>query len=721
MAFFPLAGCRGTVHIHEGCSWGLLGLRSWAHGRDLDLGMNSRRAGWLLLIIATVLNLRLFVRRWADPLATPLPPLVSKEVFAALVVGVSAAVVGVAVWRAARRGSLVLAVLMSCAVAGWCWILHRVPVFAPFFGPQLGGLLVGAAAGLVGTSGEGEESPGPVRCPWAAFALYSTAAFNFLLLFGPKSVHLPSYVQHNPLFPYPFVLTQFYYGSVHSDISPVSMALRDAVNLFFSPRSINATALSSMIYVSLGIGLAGLSVQMVFGALWGWMLLLLALTDGWVLAAGVSSALLGQPILSVAMVLFLCSWSLSRTPRPISWREAALLGAANTVGIVYSLYSYSAARMTWMAGSALAAVILVARRAVALDAPSARKVALCVLPAVVTVASIWWFLFGGDTQRFVGQLIISPSAAQQIKDVNSWTEKLFPMHDADVPIWWGTARPAVVNVTLYWKRTPGEVWEKLLWIFDRIRDEFVPLPALVFLGVLGPIVAFGSARPRVRWFALVTLALSVAAYGTYVIAQDYGAYRRGLAANFVLECGVVLLFAAYSHGGKRRAVALGMCAAFALMKAPSEINNVTGKGAEIFGRSCPICQPHLEIRDLVNDPAFRSHATRRIRIITDESAVSMFFKRCMELAVDTEEFHRLAPQASLLPLGGRNFSQLFAEAPAGEILVLWCTASGSPGQDGTTDADIRAVCGGSPPFGRLLGLAPATRTPGQPWWALIEK
>jgi hypothetical protein len=151
-------------------------------------------------------------------------------------------------------------------------------------------------------------------------------------------------------------------------------------------------------------------------------------------------------MVSTAGLLFLAFWALSRLPERLSWREAVALGAVNAFGLTYNLYSYSAARMTWLVGSGLAALILFGRRAVWFNRDGCAKMATALAPSVLAVVIIWAVFFERDTARFCDQLLISPKVEHRIARIETFPEKLVAVHDPDVPIWWGTARSETRNV-----------------------------------------------------------------------------------------------------------------------------------------------------------------------------------------------------------------------------------------------------------------------------------
>lgn len=678
--------------------------------------MRSKTSAWLLLWFVTALNLWLFVGRWAEPPAEPLPTLAPVEGLASLVTGFGVTTIAVLAVRLVLAGRWVAAALVLTLVGGWGATLFGVPEFSSYFDPRSAWLAAGISGAVCCLSLSGRQREDIHRAEFGSFLSYALLTFNFFLLLGPASSYLPSIVQDS----LPFEQTRriFYYGSVHSDMSPVSMGLRALINSLFGAPSINATALSSMLYVSVGVALGALAVQLAFGRAWGWALVAICCSDKWLFNAGVSSAVLGQPVLSVGLVMFLCSWAIFRSSASLSWRDAAMLGVLNCFGVVYSLYSYSAARMTWLVGSGLAALILVARRAVWINWDSARKIAIAVLPSIAAVFFVWSTFFGRDTERFAGQLLISPKPEFRVADVNSYSEKLIPFHDPDVPIWWGSARAETKNVVLHWRRTPAEVLEKLNWFFDEIGKAFLPPTYLVFLAVLGFTAGIFVGSPAQRKFVAVTGVLAVVSFATYVLAQDRGAYRRAVATDMLFAAGVVVLFASASRGRAGLLVTGAACAGFVALKAPLELNTQFDKS--LWGYVCPICQPQFQIHQLVGSEPFRAAAERPMYILADGGNLSPTYLKCITQAVESYEFRQRAPRSQVAKLGEETVGSLYQRMAPGDVLVAGC-AMMMPNDPALADTARAELCAGRAPFGKLLGVVPPKEERFLVWWVFLEK
>ena len=675
--------------------------------------MFKRWSGWVLLAVVTFLNLRLFLSRWSEEPRAPFSSIGSDVELASITIGAGILVIALSfletVWSRRWIAALCIAGVSSALV----WWLYGIPAFTRFLHPTTKLVLAGAFAALLCFKLRDSEEATSEQHFMCSFVLLTFASLNFFLLTAPWSTQVPSYIQ-DTITEIPR-LRGFYYGSIHSDLSPVSVFVRAAINLFFPFPSINATTLSSMLYVSLGLAMAAIAVQMVFGQLWGWMLLIVSWSDRWIFASAISSAIIGQPVLSTASVLLLCTWTLWRKPGVLSWRESAALGAINAVGLVYNLYGYSAARMPWLVGSGIAALILIARRTVWFNADGLKKVAATLLPSVLIVFIIWLAIFGGDTQRFSSQLFISPKLENRIKDLNDYRVTVISAHDPDMPIWWGTGHPADgENVSLYWRRTPQELLEKVQWFMKQVASD-PPVPFLLLLiGSLGIIVGLTSPLRLRRSFTAVVAVLAFVSFSTFVLAQDASAYRRGLATNLLILVGVVMLFAVKARGGVFKSLAVILCTIFALLKAPTELNALFNES--FWSPVCVNCQPHINVRELVNDAAYQAVADRQLRIVVRGKSLPPSYSKCALMTIGSYEFKKQAPNSRELLLGEKSISQAFSELQSGDILLTTCLPQFP------NDPEMAAVCSDTPPFGKFLGTIPADHAGrSKAWWALIEK
>lgn len=675
--------------------------------------MSKKLAGWLLLAVVTFLNLRLFLSRWAEEPRSAFGLIISDTELASIVIGFGALIAAIALLDILRSLRLFAFFALPALCAAVVLAMPSLGVFKNLEYPVTNFMVVGAVIALTFVQLKDSAPEQGETKLWRSFVLMTLASLNAFFLMAPWTTHVPSYVQ-DTVSEVP-MMSGFYYGSVHSDISPVSIGLRWIINQFFSRPSINATALSSMLYVAVALAMAGVSLEMVFGRFWGWALLVLAWTDRWLFASAISSAIIGQPVLSTAYVLLLCTWSLWRKPVRLSWREAGLLGLVNAVGLFFNLYGYSAARMTWLVGSGIAALVLIARGAVRFNSDGLRKVLVALVPSVCLVLLIWVKIFHMDSVRFAEQLFISPKVDFQIKDVNSYRVKVNPVHDPDVPIWWGTGRPIDgTNVSLYWKRTPQEILEKAKWFMAQVASE-PPIPfVLVFLGGLGMALCLTSSVPLRRWFGVCLAILTLVSFSTFVLAQDHSAYRRALSTNLVILCGVVACFAVKSRASVFTFIGLFFCGILALLKGPSELNPLFG---EVFwSPACVNCQPIMNVRELVNDPGFAPIAHRPLHLLIRGGGIPPLYSRCAWNTFESNEFKEVSPQSSELIRQPGKLAQSFNDLPQGEILVVSCFPSS------LNDPEVSGICNGTPPFGKLLAMVPSDRRNRvKVWWSLVER
>jgi len=675
--------------------------------------MNKKWYIWLLLAALTFLNLNFFLSRWAEEPHRLFGKLIGETELASLAVGLGGLVLILVAFEAIRSRRFLGLLLLLASMAGLLAVMQSFGLYKIFWTLDVYYIGIGALIMLVCRLLRDTSPDDQALNLGSSFSLMVLASFNVFLLTAPWTTHVPSYVQ-DVVTDVP-QLTVFYYGSIHSDLSPISIGLRWIINLFFARPSINATAISSMIYVALGLAMAGLAIEIVFGRWWGWALLFLAWTDRWLFSSAVSSAIIGQPILSTSYSLLLCAWALKRSPTSLSWKETKILAIVNAIGLFYSLYAYAAARMAWLVGSGIAALILILRRAVWFNADGARKVVVALLPSIALIFLIWLFIFGMNTERFSRQIFISPNLAHQVKDINSHTTKLISVHDPDMPIWWGTGRPVTgENASYYWKRSPKELYEKVQWLVAQVAMD-PPIPfILVLLGGVGMAVCLASAVPLWRRFALCLIPLTVISFATFIVAQDSSAYRRALATNLLVIVGVVSLIAVSCRGRASKYFGIALCFVIALLRAPRELNALFTE--DFWSPVCVNCQPHINIRELVNDPRFVEVAKQQMRYLIRGGGVAPLYGRCASLAFESNEFKKIAPNSSELALEGKSLAAAFAEFKPGEILLASCS------QASANDPDLSGVCQGSPPFGESLAVIPNNREGRQRvWWSLVVK
>ena len=172
----------------------------------------------------------------------------SAESLASLAVGFGAAAIAVLVARLALAGRWGASLVLLALAAGWGAVLFGVPEFESYFAPRLPWAVAGAVVGICCFSMPESQTEERRTATLGSFLGFALFVANFFLLVAPSSSYLPSIVQDG--LPFSQTRSIFYYGSIHSDLSPVSMGLRAVINWFFGAPSINATALSSILYVS---------------------------------------------------------------------------------------------------------------------------------------------------------------------------------------------------------------------------------------------------------------------------------------------------------------------------------------------------------------------------------------------------------------------------------------------------------------------------------------
>ena len=349
-----------------------------------------------------------------------------------------------------------------------------------------------------------------------------------------------------------------------------------------------------------------------------------------------------------------------------------------------------------------------------LNLDGAAKVSAAVVPSIALLVIIWATVFERDTDRFKSQIFISPKMSNLIKDVNDYPKKVYPIHDNDIPIWWGTGRPEGENVSVYWRRSPQEILEKLGWMMSEI-SVVPPLPAfIIILAALGAIVGITSPQAKRRLFTVVILIMGSLSFATYVFAQDPSAYRRGVPTNLLVFCAVVSLFAMKARGRYLKALAALPCVALAVVKAPEELNVLTND--TFYSPVCIVCQSHVNFRGLVNDPAYVAVAGRPLRILISGKGIAPVVTRCSSTAIESNEFRSTSPLASEFKLAeGETLQAGFSRLAPGEVLLVACTPAS------VQEPDMKDVCSGRPPFGRFLGQFPKSTEYISSWWILIER
>jgi hypothetical protein len=671
---------------------------------------------WAALASLTLLNLRYFLGRWAELPHPGLGKLLSEMISSSLFVGIGIGAATLAVLDHLLGRRWIRALLTAGAVAALLLYLRQFPAFSKVFPPVEAWLIGGIALALLSLSRRENSlapaAPGKIKVI-RSLMLYSLASLNLFLIFAPYTTMTPAYMQDGNS-PVPS-LTFFYYGSIHSDISMVSAVMRRIINSFFDLPSINATILSSMIIVAAGLACVALAFEMLFGSIWGWMILLAAWTDRYMMAGAIASSVVSMPIFTAGSIFLLCVWSLTRRSGILSWKETWALGAFNAFELLYNLYSYSAARIPWVIGSAIAACILLLRRAVPLNFAGLMRVLVTLAPSVLVAVVLLVFVFESDVTRFKAQILISPRPEQIIKDINDYSVKVHPMHDVDMPIWWGTGRPEGINLCVYWRRTPQEIYEKAAWFMRELSFGSPVAPYLLVLAGVSLIVGAFSNLSIWRHLSIVSFISLLGAFSPFILAQDASAYRRALPTNLMVLIPIISLFAIRGRHGITKLLSVTLCIAFCVIKAPLEWSVLFTNF--LHTPLCLLCQDHFNVRYLVNDPVYQQIKTRPLVFILDGKNIAGQYRKCVKMAVDSHEMKSLSPDSRYMSIEGRTLMDAFNSVSAGDILVVPCPTGAAP------EGEMADICDGTPAFGTKLGSIkdPAADFNKRTKWVFLEK
>jgi hypothetical protein len=320
-----------------------------------------------------------------------------------------------------------------------------------------------------------------------------------------------------------------------------------------------------------------------------------------------------------------------------------------------------------------------------------------------------------NSAQFASRLFISPGVDFQVKDLNSYRTKLIAVSDPDMPIWWGTARPVDgENKSLYWRRSPQELYEKVKSVMAEVAMQNPIALILILLGGAGMALGASSALAFRRWFSLSLFIITAASFATFILAQDPSAYRRSLATNMLLMVGVVSFFAVRIRGRIAKFLAIAVCGVLAVLRAPSELNALFDES--FWSQACVNCQPAIDVRILVKDPAFGALSQRPIKYVVEGPGISFIFGRCARLAFESYEFKKIAPQSSELLLGTKTLSQAFSELQGDQVLLVACFRGAK------LDPDFASVCSGEAKFGVPLATIPDKRNSQERmWWGVVSR
>ena len=175
------------------------------------------------------------------------------------------------------------------------------------------------------------------------------------------------------------------------------------------------------------------------------------------------------------------------------------------------------------------------------------------------------------------------------------------------------------------------------------------------------------------------------------------------------------LFAYMSRSGKRQAAALGTVFAFALVKAPLELQPVVD---DVM--NTPVCvqctgQGATPIKDLVNAEVFNTIKDRNVFFLVNYPDVSLQQTTCLTTAINSVEMKSRAPKSSVFRGSPGVLSQSLDMLAPGDVLILTCNNSYHP------NTEYKEACAGTSANANHLGLMPAITKERSVWWAALEK
>lgn len=678
---------------------------------------HKRALLWLLALCATVGSLILYLQRWADESLKALPTALGEVELGSILGGFLAVAVVRTSWDLIRTRCYLRALLPPLCTAAIIASFPHVLVFQRLLSINYTWLVVGSVIGFVCFFSHSRPMapPSPIKRPVAAFSVYFLATCNYLLLATPFSSHLPSLMEDGENFSW----ANFYLGSIHADISPIYVLARGFINMFSADPVINATALVSLTLVAIGLGFSALIIHRMAGALWAWGFLFLSWTDRWVIVSSVASSLIPQPIMVGGLGLAFCGWALYRRPEKLRASEAWLVGCIVAAGTLLSLYSYSGVRFNWICSSALMGLILVARKILPASKAGVALLFQMAVPPMLLVLALWLVVFGGDTRSFADQVFTSRSAWVFIESPEVTPAPVKPFNDVDVPIWWGSGIDERNNHVVYWKRTPWELFDRVVRYFWQWSATVNIEPYLVVTGFVALLLGLLSPwRERVVASALVG-AFAVHSYLPILIAQAPEAFRRGTFSAVSLLLLITLLFSSAPRTKICQICSLVALTLFAFVKAPLELNAVlrTHMSTSLATGVCLACTQtgDLPLKLLVSSPLFSEIRDRQLLFLLN-FGLPPFQQGCMYRALRTREFKQFAPNAQAFSGASEDLDQTVKSLQSKQILVLTCH------QGYTGNKQIISACGGTAPEGSgVLGEVPS-RTPGRgAWWIALEK
>jgi hypothetical protein len=645
----------------------------------------SRRIIFLISVaLLTGLNICAFFYRWTESAWSSIPLILPYVQTSSILSGLTVGITLLWLVQELRERRWTSLLLFSLCAATLGLLMRDTISFGKLATPVWTSFFMGTVAGLICYSLKEAPTPHKPKNLYSSVALFFIASLNFYLLAAPYSTHLPSIIQDSAE---ATNLQRFYYGSIHSEIAPVYRWMRGLINFFLPAPTINGTALCSILTASLGLALTAAAVQMTGGTVWAWVFLLLAWCDQWAFALAVNPGTVAMTIITIATMLFMVTWVLTRREAPLLKREAFLIGLALMFLTIFSLYSYSAARFAWATGAAILGVVLLLRGAVSFNLRGILAVALIAAPSAILAGYIWAVIFHGDTAHFQSQLFIGPLPEHLISDRATYTRKYVEVHDNDIPIWWGTGRLLDANASVYWKRSLGEVATKTFSLLKELSAAppfRLEVPTLAFIAVF---IGLTSRNKQRRNISAVWGVFAIIAFAPYIIAQDLSAYRRGCPANVIFTALATLLFAFRARSGVAQALSVIPVLGFAIVRAPIELSPLLDY--YFIDPPCVVCQGQVHVKPMVNHPEFRKLTNRNLHFVVIQDHGTQGYYRCISEAISTWEWRSLAPNCKMLTAGAPPFKKTLEQLPAGDIIVVPCLRHRPP------TAELNDICEGT--------------------------
>ena len=683
---------------------------------NIFVKFQNRRVLWGTIALLTTLNLVLYFQRWAEKW-TVLPSVLDYSDITSLLAGMLITFVAFSFYGLLKTKHFVLGGFIVAVTVAFAWSLQFMQTFQVLLkvSPLL--VLVGVAIGaLCFSHPEEKRDPSlPIENQGRWFSFYFFASFNFFLLVDPIASALPTLVTDSPKYKW----ANFYYGSLHNDFNPLYVVTRRTVNYFFElfmgAPSINASGYFSVFLTSIALAVAAITVHRLFGQMWAWAFLSLSWTDKWIFACSVNSGLVAQPLIVGAAGFWLCVTYLFKEKALLTKKELTTLGLLCAAGTLYCLYTYTAARFVWFGSYTFLFFIIFARGLLRFDSYALKGLIRVAAPSMASMFVLWLCLFHGDSESFFNQILTSPS-----KDKIIEAPEVLPPHyklveEVDWPIWYATVQDSQTGRTLFYKRSLGELATKVTWFFKQLTIVTNVASFLVGLGVFAMIMGLFSSNAQQRKLFGLLGAFTAISYASVLFCQAPDAYRRGICTELILMVILTSLFAYMSRSGKREAAALGTVFAFALVKAPLELQPVVD---DVM--NTPVCvqctgQGATPIKDLVNAEVFNTIKDRQVFFLVNYPDVSLQQITCLTTAINAVEMKSRAPKSSVFRGSPGVLSQSLDMLAPGDVLILTCNNSYHP------NTEYKEACAGTSATANHLGLMPAITKERSVWWAALEK